>query len=279
MLSSPLIAGQGSKKYFIHPLVLCSIYDNFARRKENQNRIIGTLVGEHYQGDIIIKDCFPVPYNDDKDRVEVDIEFHQTMFELHHQINPTDVIVGWFATGDESWSDDVVIHDFYSKNIVKKPVFLSVGTDLVNGAMEIKGFVQKKLNFGETQVGYHFKRVDLQYKQFESEKIAINKVLKAEKNEPIDLSQDDKVFTQTMKKLSTMLSELEVFVNKSQTGKISPKEEQVLKILNGAFTDLMSSGITQNVLDKNIADMKMIVSLTKSLQSHLVLSEKLQNSM
>jgi translation initiation factor 3 subunit F len=28
-------------------------------------------------------------------QVAVDVDFHQRMFELHHRVNPKEVIVGW----------------------------------------------------------------------------------------------------------------------------------------------------------------------------------------
>lgn len=94
-LAYPFLQLPGKKKYLIHPIVLVTIFDSYCKRKENQNRIIGTLLGEINQGQVVIKDCFPVPFSDDKDRVEVEIDFHQNMFELHQQVNPNDVIVGW----------------------------------------------------------------------------------------------------------------------------------------------------------------------------------------
>jgi hypothetical protein len=33
------------------------------------------------------------------EQVAVDIDFHRTMYDLHHRVNPKEVIVGWFSTG------------------------------------------------------------------------------------------------------------------------------------------------------------------------------------
>lgn len=94
-ISHLLFSDQGPIKYKVHPLVPVTILDHFNRRKEGQNRIIGTLVGEPREGYVEIKSCFPVPFTDAHNRFEVDIEYHHTMFELHKKVNKFDVIVGW----------------------------------------------------------------------------------------------------------------------------------------------------------------------------------------
>lgn len=291
-LSYPFLHLSGKKKYLIHPIVLCTILDSFCRRKENQNRIIGTLLGEINQGQVVIKDCFPVPYSDDKDRVEVDIDFHQNMYELQQQVNPNDVIVGWyfiffylifrFATGKENWSDDSVIHDFYSKNIVKSPVFLLVGTEVVSEGFQVKAFINKKLIIGDqhTNVGNYFQRVPLQYKTFESEKVALNVIIKSRENNSTSILNEKQLLEETMKKLLFMLNQIGAFVKKVLGGELKA-DEQLLKFLEDAFTDLQTNSpqLFQKVLQENIQDLNMVVYLNNTLQNQLSLSEKLQNSM
>lgn len=47
----------------VHPVVVFSILDHYVRRNnENDNRVIGTLLGSNIDGIIEIKNCFPVPH-------------------------------------------------------------------------------------------------------------------------------------------------------------------------------------------------------------------------
>jgi hypothetical protein len=46
----------------IHPVVVWSILDQFIRRPEGAGRVIGTLTGINYEGQIEIRSCFPVPH-------------------------------------------------------------------------------------------------------------------------------------------------------------------------------------------------------------------------
>jgi len=68
----------------VHPVVILSILDHYMRRKENQDRVIGTLLGTPVDGVIEVRNCFPVPHNEDE-AVAMDMVFHKDMYELHQK--------------------------------------------------------------------------------------------------------------------------------------------------------------------------------------------------
>jgi len=43
--------------------------------------------------------------------VYVDVEFHRAMIELHQKVNPKELIVGWYSTGDGVVPMDALIHE------------------------------------------------------------------------------------------------------------------------------------------------------------------------
>ena len=53
----------------VHPVVLFSIIDHYARRNEGQERVIGTLLGTVRDGEVEIRNCFPVPHNETEEQV------------------------------------------------------------------------------------------------------------------------------------------------------------------------------------------------------------------
>jgi hypothetical protein len=57
------------------------------------------------------------------------MEYHRTMYELHRQVNSKEVIVGWYATGNEITEHSVLIHDFYSREAAT-PVHLCMDTEV-----------------------------------------------------------------------------------------------------------------------------------------------------
>lgn len=90
----------------IHPVALFSILDHYLRRKDDQDRVIGTLLGVRTSGGssgsggsetetVEVRSSFAVLHSETSEQVAVDMEYHRTMYELHHKVNPKEVIVGW----------------------------------------------------------------------------------------------------------------------------------------------------------------------------------------
>jgi len=68
-----------------------------------------------------------------------------TMYKLNKQVHPSEVIVGWWATGFEVTSIAVPINDYYARQC-PKPVHILVDTTCRAGKLSIKGFVQYGTN-------------------------------------------------------------------------------------------------------------------------------------
>ena len=83
----------------VHPVALFSILDHYLRRTDAQERVIGTLLGTRSDtGEIDVRSSFPVLHSETSEQVAVDMEYHRNMYELHHKVNPKEVIVGWFVS-------------------------------------------------------------------------------------------------------------------------------------------------------------------------------------
>ena len=53
----------------LRPSVLLNICDSYVRRSENQERVVGTLLGTHEGNTVEIKDCYAVPFNESQEQV------------------------------------------------------------------------------------------------------------------------------------------------------------------------------------------------------------------
>src|SRR5438477_12843395 len=82
----------------IHPVALFSILDHYLRRTDAQDRVIGTLLGTRTETEIEVRSSFPVLHSETSEQVAVDMEYHRTMYELHHKVSPKEVIVGWYVS-------------------------------------------------------------------------------------------------------------------------------------------------------------------------------------
>lgn len=55
----------------VHPVVLFTICDAYIRRNENQERVIGTLLGTVGDGVVDIKNCYAVPHSESNEQVRI----------------------------------------------------------------------------------------------------------------------------------------------------------------------------------------------------------------
>ena len=80
----------------VHPVALFSILDHYLRRKDEQARVIGTLLGTvSDSGEVEIRSSYAVPHSESEQQVAIDGDHHRAMYELYHRVNPKEVVVGW----------------------------------------------------------------------------------------------------------------------------------------------------------------------------------------
>jgi translation initiation factor 3 subunit F len=155
----------------VHPVVIFTICDAYIRRNENQERVIGTLLGTIGDGVVDIKNCYAVPHSESNDQVAVDVVHHQTMAELQGKVNARERIVGWFSTGTDVSGSDALIHNFYT-NECANPVHLILDTDISQYGSVVKAFVSRVLSVQGNQLAREFQEVPCEVKASEAERVA-----------------------------------------------------------------------------------------------------------
>ncbi|CAB1326715.1 unnamed protein product, partial [Coregonus sp. 'balchen'] len=154
----------------IHPVVLASIGDSYERRNEGASRVIGTLLGTIDKHSVEVTNCFSVPHNESEDEVAVDMEFAKNMYELHKRVSPSEVIVGWYATGFEITEHSVLIHEYYSREATN-PIHMTMDTALQSGKMNIRAYVSAQMGVPGKTVGVMFTPLSVKYKYYDTERI------------------------------------------------------------------------------------------------------------
>ncbi|KAI0940106.1 hypothetical protein AcW1_004916 [Taiwanofungus camphoratus] len=108
--------GRAPASVTVHPVALFSILDHYLRRTDAQERVIGTLLGTRSDnGEVEVRSSFAVLHSETEEQVAVDMEYHRTMYELHHKVNSKEVIVGWYSTGSNLNTYSALIQNFYSQ--------------------------------------------------------------------------------------------------------------------------------------------------------------------
>jgi len=264
----------------LHPVVVWSILDHWARRDENRDRVIGVLLGLNIDGLIDIRNCYPVPHTEG-DQVALEFEFYKNMFELHKKANPKEIVVGWYATGPEVDEDSVLIHEFFV-NEMQHPIHLLIDPTLKNGTLGIKTFVSMPLgiDISKKRFAAQFLPISLEISASDAEKIGIEAMLRLKSsagNSSGTIINDIEGLEVSLKKMIEMLDSVTKYVDKVLDGSVKPNTN-IGRFLADTIASLprIDSAQFDKMFNNSLQDLLMVVYLANLARTQLVLSEKLQ---
>ncbi|CAL1700420.1 unnamed protein product [Somion occarium] len=181
-LSTP---GRTPSSVTIHPVALFSILDHYLRRTDEQDRVIGTLLGTRSDtGEIDVRSSFAVLHSETAEQVAVDMEYHQTMYELHHKVNPKEVIVGWYSTGSNLNTYSALIQNFYSQETAPhQAIHIAVNTGVEDGEQAgVKAYVGSPVGVSPKPENAVFVPIPCELRFKESERSGLDLLLSASSN-------------------------------------------------------------------------------------------------
>ena len=84
----------------IHPTIVSNILDHFLRRPDDQQTVIGTLLGSVDGSKVDIQTSFSCPLSlDPQGSIITDTEFTERMLKFHRKVNPKEGLIGFYKTG------------------------------------------------------------------------------------------------------------------------------------------------------------------------------------
>uniref|UniRef100_A0A023GKL2 Eukaryotic translation initiation factor 3 subunit F n=1 Tax=Amblyomma triste TaxID=251400 RepID=A0A023GKL2_AMBTT len=261
----------------VHPVVLFSIVDSYERRNDGAERVIGTLLGSYEKGGVEVTNCFCVPHNESQDEVAVDLEFAKNMFELHKKVNPSEVIVGWYATGPDVTSHSVLIHDYYSREAAN-PVHLTLDTLMADNKINIKAYTSTPFGVPGKNVGTMFTPCKVEVVGYEAEMVGLKLTqgTKHSKQRSVECTADFDAVGQACREMREMLEVVISYVDDVLTGK-TPPDNHVGRMLLDIMQSVpqMENDKFQHMLNSNMKDLLMVVYLSQLTKTQLALNEKL----
>lgn len=261
----------------IQPLVFFNILDHFIRRSEG-HRVIGTLTGIVVDGVLVeVRNCFPVPHTEG-DQVGVDMEFLRNMLELHHKVSPREVIVGWYATGNEINEASVMIHDFFFREMSHPPIHLMVDTNLTNFSLNIRAFSSTNITFNDKALASQFLPVPVEIQMLEAEKIGLNMLVKGKANDSATNQVSD------LANLEASLKNLHGLLEQSHQYTVDVLEDKIKGDTNvGRFLastvaalPKIDAAALERMFNNSVHDLLLVVYLSNLTRTQLALTEKLQ---
>uniref|UniRef100_A0A4W4FJU4 Eukaryotic translation initiation factor 3 subunit F n=1 Tax=Electrophorus electricus TaxID=8005 RepID=A0A4W4FJU4_ELEEL len=261
----------------IHPVVLASIADSYERRNEGASRVIGTLLGTIDKHSVEVTNCFSVPHNESEDEVAVDMEFAKNMYELHKKVSPSEVIIGWYATGYDITEHSVLIHEYYSRE-AQNPIHLTVDTALQSNRMNIRAYASAQMGVPGKTVGVMFTPLTVKYVYYDTERIGVD-LLQRTRASPTrtngltsDLAQVASAAGRIQEMLNTVLSYIEDVLS----GKVMA-DNSVGRFLMDLVNKVPKISVEdfESMLNSNINDLLMVTYLANLTQAQIALNEKL----
>ncbi|XP_014811856.1 PREDICTED: eukaryotic translation initiation factor 3 subunit F [Calidris pugnax] len=273
-LSGPFPGGRVVR---LHPVVLASIVDSFERRNEGAARVIGTLLGTVDKHSVEVTNCFSVPHNESEDEVAVDMEFAKNMYELHKKVSPSEIILGWYATGHDITEHSVLIHEYYSRE-AHNPIHLTVDTSLQNSRMSIKAYVSAPMGVPGKTMGVMFTPLTVKYVYYDTERIGVDLIMKTcfSPNRVIGLSSDLQQVGSASARIQDTLSMVLQYAEDVLSGKVAA-DNTVGRFLMDLINQVpkIPPEDFETMLNSNINDLLMVTYLANLTQSQIALNEKL----
>lgn len=265
----------------VHPAVLFSIVDHYSRREEEQNRVIGTLLGTiDDEKKVTVCSCFPVPHTETEEQVAVNTDFHATMLQLHQRVFPKQQVVGWYSTGEEVNDSSILFHDFYGQE-VERPVHLLLDLGLGESRMSCKAYISAQLRLGDLVLGTCFQDIKLSVDS-QADRVGIDTVLKTSQGGDSALSAGPSPTAEVesmqlvIKKLLRTLENVMEYVDKAG---VSSTDPAVLRLLQDVVASAPRMPAIQfdQMFNSQVQDMLVVVYLANLTRTQLALAEKLQS--
>eukprot|EP00916_Digyalum_oweni_P015775 GHVL01025909.1.p1 GENE.GHVL01025909.1~~GHVL01025909.1.p1 ORF type:complete len:297 (-),score=35.96 GHVL01025909.1:34-924(-) len=163
----------------VHPLIIFTVADAFVRRNEGSERVLGTLLGNLTEGNIVdVTDCYVNKSYDKMDRsglsiatTSIDTEYHRQMLELRSKSSTKECVVGWFASGNSLNAGTAYAHEFFSskdsqfcpQSPMTSPIHLLIDTQVKDDILSIKAHVSIPIpTLGDSDSIIQFQEVPVQ---------------------------------------------------------------------------------------------------------------------
>ncbi|THG98341.1 hypothetical protein EW026_g3845 [Hermanssonia centrifuga] len=273
-LSTP---GRTPTSVTVHPVALFTILDHYLRRTESQDRVIGTLLGTRSDtGEIEVRSAFAVLHSETAEQVAVDMEYHHTMYELHHKVNPKEVIVGWYSTGSNLNTYSALIQNFYSQEIAPhQAIHLALNTGVEEGQQSgVKAYVSSPIGVTPKPENAVFLPIPCELQFKETERSGLD-LLSSVSNGSTDAypATDLDILERSLQSVSDMLDRVLSYVRQVLVGEVKGNAAVGRYLMNtfGASTDELEKG----AFNTSLQDTLMVSYLANLVRSQAEVSTRL----
>lgn len=274
----------------MHPVVLFSILDHYIHRNEDQGRVIGALLGSRNGRSIVVKNCYPVPHVEKgEEEVAVGKDFLKHMYDLHQQANPSEEIIGWYATASPNSvhinQQSCLIQDFFSAEC-KDPLHVIVDTGLSNNVLSCKAYLSDAVQLGNSVLAASFHQLKVEMQCSEPERIGLDMMIKSSAGKRLDktkqvedaneIASEIENLEQSISRLLQMLETVEAYVEDVVAKRVLPDHKIGTKIASVvSMVPRIQPELFAKSFRTNLQDLLMIVYLSNMTRTQLAVAERI----
>eukprot|EP00668_Euglena_longa_P041685 GGOE01054889.1.p1 GENE.GGOE01054889.1~~GGOE01054889.1.p1 ORF type:complete len:283 (-),score=125.88 GGOE01054889.1:298-1146(-) len=269
----------------VSPVVIFNILDHYARRHENQESVMGALMGSKApDGSMEIRNSIPVPHTDGEEHVTIDIDFQRSMKDLMLKVDSKNFMIGWYSTIYTENSQN--LHEFYARSI-PNPIHMLVDPTLKGGSLNVKTLVSQQLQLGDFTVTGLFREVPFEWKILDAGRIALAMMMQQRMGREQEDEEDEEMkavkpwetLQVTMGRLHSNLGKAHTYVTKILNGEVK-EDKNIGRALSAVISQvpMVSPQTFDKVFNDSLQDMLMVIYLSKLTRCQLALNEKLYNT-
>lgn len=279
------------EKVVVHPLVLLSVVDHYNRvvtDSKSGKRVVGILLGRREKGGALdISNSFAVPFDEDeKDKAVwfMDHDYLENMYAMFKKVNAREKIVGWYHTGPELRTNDIIISDLVRK-YCPSAVLVIIDAKPKDLGLPTKAYtVVEEVHDDGTPTSRTFEHISSEIGAEEAEEVGVEHLLRDIKDTTVGtLSQRITNQLMGLKGLESKLKEIHSYLDLVATGKL-PINHQIIYQLQDVFNLLPNVNLTDFVKAMYLKtnDQMLVVYLASLIRSiialHNLINNKIANS-
>jgi len=216
-----------------------------------------------------------------EDNSVLDVDYHKNMLALYQRVCKTEVVVGWYSTGDDLNYISSLFHNVY-KSQAEEPVLVTVDVDVTKSdRLAIKGYVGKTVQVGRRPTLARFEGVNLEMNAYEGERIAVDSLINANADEshfdaPATILSDFENLQQSLQKLQSLLKLVADYCLQVKEGKVAADQEVGMAISRAISVVPHLDGESFEAMFSNkIQDLLMVLYLGNVVRTHISLADQI----
>jgi translation initiation factor 3 subunit F len=265
----------------VNPTVLLTVLDHYLRRKNDNNFVIGTLLGTRSDDgrNILVTNAFPVPYDANK-KGSLNMDYHRNMYNLHQRVNQKEVVVGWYATGKELIPNAAEIQQLYREECANPPVHLLLDTELTNDSLGLKAFYTAPIGLAAKPERSLFVPAPCKVEANQAENCGLDVLAQARGKEDrtASLASDLESLERSIRKVQQLLDRAIEYVESVLEGK-QPMDATVGRRLMDAVSAVpkLDEAAFESAFNEHLQDQLMVIYLTNLTRAQVNIAESIQS--